>query len=138
MSVMVKRAEATQKTLAKFAGKKYELGKCDCISLARSQLKNMGHKPPKIPRYSTPVAAMRRLKSLGHDSLESLLAEHCFEIPPASMLIGDLATVKGHNESGISAIVVYAGGKYLGFPVETGELSIVKLQPERAFRVADS
>lgn len=137
MHPLNKRIEATKKTLAKFEGKFYELGSCDCIHLARSQMVNMGHNVPKIPNYSTPIAALRRLKKLGHDSLEGLLSEHCFEISPASMLVGDLATVRGSNDDGISAIVIYAGSKFLGFPAETGKFEVVSLTPERAFRVAD-
>ena len=130
---LVERAKATEKTLRKYRGKPFEWGRNDCITLARTQLLNMGKKPPRIPNYSSFNTAVRRLKAEGCDSVEDLLTRYCFEIAPAQMVVGDIATVKGDTD--LSAIVICAGGKFMGYPSEYPSLQVVDLIPHRAWRV---
>jgi len=131
--ILIERARATEKTLNKFRGKEFEWGTRDCITLARTQLVNMGHKVKRIPRYSGLKTAIKRLNDAGHKDVESLISSMCLEIPPSLMIVGDLASVKG--EGGLSALVVCVGNKFIGYPSEHPYCSVVDLLPERAWRV---
>ncbi|GLQ20399.1 DUF6950 family protein [Algimonas porphyrae] len=127
------RAEAVQSALDKYRDTSFEWGRNDCLRLARTVLVGIGAKGlPRIPRYGSELTAIRRLKEQGHDTLENLLAEHCVEIPPSMALPGDLGTIKG--DGALSAIVVCAGGKWLGWPAETAVFAPVGLRPEQLFR----
>jgi hypothetical protein len=130
---MPARVAGTQKVLSKYRGKPFEWGKNDCVRMARTQLVAMGHKPPKLPRYNSEKTAIRRLKEAGFDSVEDMLGSMLVEIEPARRLAGDLATVKGEGK--ISAIVVCAGGKWLGWPADEPAFSVVNLTPDRVYRV---
>ncbi|MGK2908567.1 MAG: DUF6950 family protein [Sphingobium sp.] len=109
-----KRAEATRKTLAKYRHKAFDWkAKVTCIHLARTHLRNMGHKPPVIPAFTSPIGAQRALLATGFGSLEGLLDSMLPRIAPAAMLVGDLALLQG--DEGFDSIVVSAGGKLLGY-----------------------
>lgn len=128
------RANITNKTLAKYRGRPFELGSCDCLRLARSHLVAMGHKMPKIPAYKTPLAAMRRLRAQGVETVGDLLAQHLKEIPPAYIRPGDIAIAPSDDSFG--AVLVAAGnGKFLGWAPEAEGLQVLILKPERAFNV---
>ena len=130
---MPARVDAVQKVLAKYRGTPFEWGERDCVRMARTLLVKLGHKPPKLPRYSTEKSAIKRLKEAGFDSVEDMLGSMLVEIEPAKRLAGDLATVKGDGR--ISAIVVCAGGKWLGWPADEPAFSVVNLTPDRVYRV---
>lgn len=133
--ILIKRRDATQKTVDKFMGRTFKWGSVDCLYLVRTQLVNMGRKGlPKIPNYSTFETAVRRLKNAGYDSLEDLLLDFTLEIPPALILPGDIITAKG--ETDISASAVYTGQqKFIGFAGEIDICTSIEVTPERAFRV---
>lgn len=129
------RAQAVQKALDKYRGTAFAWGDTDCLHLARTVLVGIGAKGlPRLPRYSTERAALRQLKKQGHYTLESLLAEYCIEIPPAMAVPGDVATIQG--EGALSAIVVCAGGKWLGWPADADgpHFGSLTLTPDRVFR----
>lgn len=128
------RTAATQKTLAKYRGKPFEWGQSDCLRMARSQLVALGHRPPKLPRYSSEITAIRQLKKAGFDSVDALLGSMLPEIDPARRLPGDLGTVRGEGK--IGAIVVCAGGKWLGWLADEPEFCVIaNLTPDKVFRV---
>ena len=131
---MVIRAEAFEQTRKHFIDKEYELGKVDCIRLARFHALKMGHKPPKIPRYSTPLQAKRVLTKMGHDSVDDLLASMFPKIPLAMARIGDMVT--GEGSEGLDATFIYTGRKLMGFHEEApGLVLIVPELIKSAFRV---
>lgn len=123
------RAAAVQKTLGKYRGKPFVWGESDCLRMARSVLVSLGVKGlPRLPTYSSELTAIRRLKQQGHDTLDGLLSEHCIQIPPSMALPGDLGVVRGAGS--LSAIVVSAGGKWLGWPAEDAPFAVVTLYDE--------
>lgn len=120
---MVVRVEAFESTRKRFLDKKYSLGKTDCIKLARYQARQMGHNPPKVPRYSTPLQAVRVLKKMGHDSVDELLASMFPRIPLSMARIGDLVT--GEGTDGLDATFVYSGRKLMGFHQDAPGLVLI-------------
>ena len=116
---LTKRAAILKKTLAKYEGRSFDWSTgATCIHLVRTHLKNMGHKVPMVPRFRTALGAKKALLTTGHDNLESLLDAHLERIPPAMMLIGDIALLEGEaDEVSFDAAVVSAGagGKVFGW-----------------------
>lgn len=105
---MERRRVATQKTLARYRGKTFDWAKgVTCVHLARAQLKNMGHKPPSLPRFRSALGAKKALKERKWSSVEAMLDNLLQRIAPAQMLLGDLAVVLG--DEGLDAIFVCAG-----------------------------
>lgn len=109
---LIERTAATEKTLAKYRSKPFcwKSG-ATCIHLARFHARNLGHKPPAIPRFQSAIGARTALKSTGHATLESLLDSMFERIPPAFMLVGDLAMLEGDDDGGetFGSLAVYSG-----------------------------
>jgi hypothetical protein len=104
------RTAALEKTLRKYRGKPFKWGETDCVKMARSHLRLMGHKPPPIPRYYSAIGARRALAETGCDTLAELLDLYLPRIAPAAMLPGDLAMLPG--EPPFDAVVIaLPGGK---------------------------
>ena len=112
---LVARVNATNKTMAKYKGRAFDWqNKATCLHLARTQLRNMGHKPPTIPPFTSAVGAKRAMKAKGYETLADIFDSlGLVRIAPAAMLVGDLAMLPG--EDGFDAIVISAGGKLLGW-----------------------
>lgn len=136
-----KRAKALQKTLAKFQGRAFDWSTgATCIHLARTHLKNMGHKVPAVPRFTTATGAKKALTATGHDTLGSLLDAHLERIAPAMMLIGDIALLEeddtGEVFAGSAVISAGAGGKVFGWhPDAPAFANIEPLAIKAAWRV---
>lgn len=103
-----RRRVATEKTLKRFRGKVFawKTG-VHCVRLFHQHLKNMGHKPPSLPRVRSPLGAKRALKERGWESVEAMLDSMLERIAPAEMMLGDVAIVPG--DAGLDAIFVCAG-----------------------------
>ncbi|MFC3442794.1 DUF6950 family protein [Sphingobium rhizovicinum] len=111
---LVRRAEATRLTLAKYRSRPFSWAdRATCIHLARHHLRNMGHKPPSIPDFRSALGAQKALLRQGHDDLHDLLDSLLPRIAPAQMLVGDLALIDGDGP--FDSICVSAGGKLLGW-----------------------
>ena len=119
------RVAATNKTMAKYRGKAFDWkAKATCIHLARTQLRNMGHKPPPIPQFSSAIGARRAMQGAGYETLADIFDGLSLpRIAPAAMLVGDLAMLPG--EVGYDAIVICAGGKLLGWHGAADELTVI-------------
>lgn len=113
---LAKRAAATQKTFDKFRGVPFSWEGASCAHLLRSHLRNMGHRPPKMPKFQSAVGAARALKGMGADNLSGLcLVLGLIEIPPAKAIVGDVAVLPG-EDGPFDAIVICAGnGKFMGW-----------------------
>jgi len=108
------RADATRKTLAKYRAKPFSWAdRVTCIHLARTQLRNLGHRPPTIPDFRSALGARRSLKKAGFETVSALLDSLLLRIAPSEMLVGDLAVIAGDDS--LEAIVISAGGKMLGY-----------------------
>lgn len=112
---LVQRAAATEKTMQRYRHRAFDWSTgATCLHLARTQMKNMGHKPPAIPKLASALAAERALKARGCADLAALLDSLLPRIAPAEMLVGDIAMFKG--EPPFDAICVNAGaGMLLGW-----------------------
>ena len=119
------RVAATNKTMAKYRGRAFDWkDKATCIHLARTQLRNMGHKPPPIPQFGSTIGARRAMQGAGYETLADIFDGLSLpRIAPAAMLVGDLAMLPG--EDGFDAIVICAGGKLLGWHGAADELTVI-------------
>lgn len=131
------RKKRTEKTLAKFRDRafKWDSG-ATCIHLFRTHLKNMGHKVPVVPKFTSALTAKRALDTAGFKDLEQLGDSFLEQIPPASMILGDIGLMEG--EEMFDAIVIFAGGggKVFGWHPDAPAFSpLVPLQFKAAWRV---
>lgn len=144
---LIKRQRAIEKTMRKFGGtvlaggaiggRKFKLGKTDCIQMLRSHLVAMGHrKLPKLPKYSSPGGAAQALssalKQLGQPedgTLEHLLDALLARVPPASMLPGDIGLVEAEPHAPAwragSVVISVGGRKFLGWHPDSPILSVI-------------
>lgn len=134
---LTERKKRTEKTLAKFRGRGFKWdGGATCIHLFRTHLKNMGHKVPVVPRFTSALTARRAMDAAGFESLEALGDSFLERIPPASMLLGDVALMQGDDLFDAIAIYAGGGGKVFGWH-EDGTVfePIVPLEFKAAWRV---
>ena len=112
---LVQRAAATEKTMQRYRHRPFDWATGGtCLHLARAQMKNMGHRPPAIPKFSTAMGAQRAMKAAGFATLADLFDSLLTRIAPASMLVGDLAIVRGEDD--LDSVVISAGaGNLLGW-----------------------
>ena len=134
---LTERAKRLNKTLSKFQGRGFKWdGGATCIHVFRTHLKNMGHAVPVVPRFHSALSAKRAMDDAGYESLEALADSLLERIPPASMLIGDIALMEG--EEVFDALVLSAGpgGKVFGWHPDSPEFSVlVPLEIKAAWRV---
>lgn len=134
---LTERKKRTEKTLAKFRGRGFKWdGGATCIHLFRTHLKNMGHKVPVVPRFTTALGAKRAMDAAGFKDLEAIADSLLERIPPASMILGDIALMEG--EELFDAIVIFAGGggKVFGWHPDAPTFTpLVPLQFKAAWRV---
>lgn len=122
---LAQRAAATQEVIDRFRHRPFDWSKrATCIHLARAQLRALGHRPPVVPDFRSPVGAMTALKKTGHDSLESLLDAMLPRIAPLAMVVGDLALVPGAGP--FDALAISAGGTLLMYHEQAEGLANVK------------
>lgn len=112
-----RRAEATRQTLAKYRTLAFDWkGRVTCIHLARHHMRNMGHTPPAIPAFQSPIGARRALAKAGYADMAALLDSLLPRVAPAAAWVGDLALLEG--DEGFDSIVIHAGGKWLGYHMD--------------------
>ena len=126
MSDLVSRQRAVEKTKARYEGKV-----CDwktgvtCVRLARDHLRNMGHKPPTLPRFRSLLGAKKSMARRGWEDVAAMLDSMLPRIPAARLLPGDLVVVPGE---GIDAIFVSAGfARFFGWRADLPELVMIEL-----------
>lgn len=121
------RAVATDAVVSRFRMRPHDFRtRATCIHLARAQMRALGHRPPSIPDFRSPIGAMAALKRSGFATLEDLLDSMLPRIAPAAMLIGDLAAAPAGEPFG-SAIGIWADGALLGYhPDEPRGLANIK------------
>jgi hypothetical protein len=118
------RRVATERTLARFRSKVFDWRTgTTCVHLARTHLRNMGHRPATVPRIRSALAARRALKANGWQSVEDMLDSMLPRIAPAQRLLGDLAVVPGGEGMG-SIMIALSATKLLGWHPETGAMVI--------------
>ena len=138
MVELERRRVATEKTLARYRSKTFDWSNgITCVHLARYHLKNMGHKPPTLPRIRSALGAKKALKANDWASVSEMLDSMLPRIAPARMMLGDIATVPGTE--GLDSILVCAGPfKLLGWHPVDGSFTVYdggNAEVERAWRV---
>lgn len=122
---LLRRKDATEATLKRYRHKAFDWGKgITCVHLARTQLRAMGHKPPTLPRFRSALKAREAMKERGWANVEEMLDSMLPRIPPAMMLLGDLAVAPG--DEGMGSIMICAGrNKLLGWREDAPELVVL-------------
>lgn len=110
---LLRRRDALQAVQTRFGDKPFDWKDAHCWPMVRFHLRQLGHRPPGTPRYTSAVGAKRALAAKGFDSLTAALDSFLPRIAPASMLIGDVAAVAGTE--GLDAVVICAGQKVYGW-----------------------
>jgi hypothetical protein len=126
---LIRRKEATEATMARYRHKAFDWSKgITCVHLARCQMRQMGHKPPTLPRFRSMLGAKQALKERGWGTVEDMLTDILGPpIPPARMLLGDLAVAA--SEEGLGSIMVCAGPhKLMGWREDAPELVMLDVQ----------
>lgn len=114
MSDLIRRMEATQKTMDRFQSRAFDWNGSTCIHLARFHLRQMGHKPPPLPQIRSALSARRAMDKAGYANVAAIFDGLMLpEITPAAMMLGDIGVVPG--DDGFDAVVINAGGKMLGW-----------------------
>lgn len=122
--VLVRRRNATQRTLNRYRGADFDWSSLTCVHLAHYHLSEMGHVLPSIPDFDSAIGAARALQERGWSSVADMLDEYLPRIAPASMLLGDLALIKGAG--GLDAIFVCAGPlKVFGWREDAPDLVVL-------------
>jgi hypothetical protein len=112
MMNLKQRVERTEQVLARFRDKPFAWNsRGNCIHLAKAQARALGVRTPSVPRFSSYSGAVKALKGTGHDTLEALLDTMFRRIPPAKLLVGDLAMVAGVAPFG--SLTIACGGAYV-------------------------
>lgn len=97
--------------------------KTSCLHFVHAHLTALGHELPEIPAFDSAAGAKRAMKARGWASVEAMLDEYLEPIPPARMVLGDVATAPG--EGGLATIVIASGtGKLLGWHPETRRFAL--------------
>lgn len=149
MNDLVRRQKALEATRAKFRGKPFDLGRFDCIKVARFHLDAMGHSGlPPTGTYSTPLGARRALgkaiervtgKRARKPTLAQLADALLERIAPAAMLPGDIALIEEDPEGGVGlggTIVVSVGRKWLNWHPDAEGFAVIDPNVERPFLAA--
>lgn len=133
---LVRRQHALEKTRDKFAGRVIDLGVTDCLILARSHLKAMGHKNLPVPgKYRTPAQAAKRLKEVCAQvkadgvGIAPLFDALLVRIAPAFMLPGDIAMVEQEEGSlgvNFGSVVVSVGVKFWGWHSDDNRFVLIE------------
>lgn len=107
-----RRRIATEKTLMRYRRKEFDWSKgITCVHLARAHMRNMGHRPPGLPRFRSALGAKKAMKERGWGSVSQMLDSLLPRIVPARMVLGDLAAVEG--DAGLDAVFICAGPRRL-------------------------
>lgn len=125
MNELLRRKEATEKTLGRYRGKAFDWATgVTCVHLARCQLRQMGHTPPTLPRFRSMLGAKKALVERGWANVSEMLDSMLPRIAPAQMLLGDIAALP--DEQGIGSLMVCAGPhKLLGWREDAPELVVL-------------
>jgi hypothetical protein len=110
---LIARMKATQKTVDRFKGQAFDMGRVDCIRLAAAHARHAGRRI-RVPDYGDRVSAARALRAEGHGTLHEAMDAHFERIAASRVMIGDYVETPGTE--GFSAVMVALGnGRALGF-----------------------
>lgn len=109
---MAARAAATQAVIERFRVRPFDWSKqATCIHLVRAQLAAMGAKVPPVRRFRSALGARKALQAMGFATLGELMDAYATRIPPARMIVGDIAMLAGEpRDGGFEALALAVGG----------------------------
>lgn len=103
-----RRRIGAQATRDRFYGVRFDWASgMHCVKLAHAHLRNMGKRPHKLPKVTSPAEARKALKDRGWDSVSDMLDSMLDRVPPAMMRVGDIGVVEG--DEGFESVVIYLG-----------------------------
>lgn len=102
-------------TVAKYRAKPFDWrSRATCLHMARTHLRNFGHRPPPIPDFRSALGARKALDKAGFETVAALLDSLLPRIAPAAMWVGDLAILPG--DAGLDSICIAdTAGKLIGW-----------------------
>jgi hypothetical protein len=125
---LIRRKEATEATLARFARKPFSWAEGrTCVHLLRQHLRNLGHRPPTIPRFRSALGAKKALHAGGWSDVAAMLDSLLPRIPAAAVTLGDIAALPG--EGGLHGIVICIGNSRRVFGFAEGEDTPRMMEP---------
>lgn len=136
---LVQRATATDAVLRRFRNRAFDWKTgATCLHLLRSQLVQLGHRPPRIPQFRSALGAKKAMERAGFATITDLVDSVLpMRIPPAAMLVGDIAVLPGDPDGPFDAIVICAGAKVLGWhDSDLSGLAVIADVPRSAFLAA--
>lgn len=120
------RERATRATLEKYRGKTFDWRTgTTCVHMFRFHLRQLGYRPPTMPRLRSALIAKREMQRRGWGGVEDLVdAMGLQRIAPAQMMLGDIAT--GPADEFFGAIGICAGPlKLLGWREDAADLVVL-------------
>lgn len=131
----VRRQNATKKTLERYKGKAFDWAKgITCVHMARAHLRNMGHRPPGLPRFRSALGAKKAMQERGWQSVTEMLDSLLPRIAPAQMVLGDIAVVPG--DAGMESIMISVGPRKVMGWLPDGSAVVVYDAPASEFTAA--
>lgn len=136
---LVRRQKAVEKTMLRFGGRAFEIGAVDCVKMVRFHLKEMGHNLPSTGNYKTVAQAVGQLKKQGVKNVEELLDKFLQRIPPAAMVLGDVAMPPSDPDAPASklgtVIIMASNQKFIGWHPDADQLAVMSVsQIDAAWR----
>ena len=128
---LVRRAAATQATRDEWWERRWRMGEADCVRMAASHLRRMGHavKLPPQGSYRSVRSAAIKLKAQGFASLAEAMDGQGFErIPPAAALVGDVVEFPSEIAALGTLTIALGNGRVLGWHEDAPQGACV-LQP---------
>lgn len=124
---MERRRAASEATMAKFLGKPFNWGEgWHCIKMAHYHLRQMGKRPPSLPRVRSALAAKRAMKERGWDSVVEMLDQLLTPVPRAMLRLGDLVATPGTD--GMDSVMIYlAPHRFLGWLPDGSEAVVLDM-----------
>lgn len=105
---LAERAKATEQVLKRF-DKPFSWSGANCIRLARTQAKALGHTVPPVPLFRSALGAKRALQERGFDSVTAMLDHYFARLPaPAFARVGDLITLPAEGDE-LEAVCIADG-----------------------------
>jgi hypothetical protein len=115
MHPMLRRQQAVEATVQRFAGKALVWGRDDCARMAAFLVKRLGVRVSlaKMPRYSSEVGAARALRALEcADLAEVVDLAGLPRIAPARAVVGDLLGLPGPDDTVALHVSLGAGTSF--------------------------
>lgn len=124
-----RRRIATAATMRRYGEAPFDWRKSTtCLHMARFQMRQMGHRPPRMPPLRSALRARRELELRGHNSVIDLLDSLLPRIAPAEMRLGDLAAVPGEEDWLDALLVNVAPRKFAGWHPDAHLMAVLDVE----------